>query len=310
MRSTIFAFALGLLASTAAQADVTVYSAGPGSLINNLTKGFTAKTGIKANVFQATTGKVMARLEAESSNPVADVVISASWGTATSFAAKGLLLPYTSPNAETVPDFLKTDTAVAQGVAGICIAYNTKSGLPVPKDWADLAKPEYKDMVTLPDAAASGGTYSLVEAFAANDMNGVLQSIKDNGAIVAGANAAALNPVLQGSKAAVFAAVDYITLGAKAKGESVDIVFPESGTVVAPRPMMILKSSKNQDDAKAFIDYVLSEEGQKAVAKVYLMPSRTDIKADRPLIGDLKLLSSEGAPARDAVLDGFKAIFN
>nr|WP_321454710.1 ABC transporter substrate-binding protein [uncultured Cohaesibacter sp.] len=310
MRRISLALVLGLLASTAAHADITVYSAGPGALIKNLAKGFTAKTGIKANIFQATTGKVMARLEAESSNPVADVVVSASWGTATDFAAKGLLLPYESPNAKTVPDFLKMEGAVAQGVAGICIAYNTKSGLPVPKDWSDLTKPDYKDMVTLPDPAASGGTYSLVAAFAANDMTDVLQGLKNNGAIVAGANKAALNPVLQGAKADVFAAVDYITMGAKAKGESVDIVFPESGTVVAPRPIMILKSSKQQEEAKKFIDYVLSPEGQNEVAKVFLMPSRTDIKVDRPLIGDLKLLSVAKAPARDEVLAGFKKIFN
>ncbi|WP_319528806.1 extracellular solute-binding protein [uncultured Cohaesibacter sp.] len=310
MRRTLTALALGLLATTAAHADITVYSAGPKALIGNLAKGFTAASGINVNVFQATTGKVMARLEAESANPVADVVVSASWGTATDFAEKGLLLPYTSPNAATVPDFLKTDTAVAQGVAGICIAWNTKSGTPKPTDWADLAKPEYKDLVTLPDPAASGGTYTLVEAFAANGMSDVLQGLKDNGAIVAGANAAALNPVLQGAKATVFAAVDYITMAAAAKGESVEVVFPTSGTVVAPRPMMILKSSKQQEEAKKFIDYVLSEEGQKAVAKVFLMPSRTDIKVDRPLIGDLKLLSSEGAPDRDQILADFKAIFN
>ena len=310
MRRTLTALALGLLATTAAHADITVYSAGPKSLINDLAKGFTASSGINVNIFQATTGKVMARLEAESANPVADVVVSASWGTATDFAEKGLLLPYTSPNAATVPDFLKTDTAVAQGVAGICIAWNTKSGTPKPTDWADLAKPEYKDLVTLPDPAASGGTYTLVEAFAANGMKDVLQGLKDNGAIVAGANKAALNPVLQGAKATVFAAVDYITMGAAAKGESVEVIFPTSGTVVAPRPIMILKSSKQQEEAKKFIDYVLSEAGQKAVAKVFLMPSRTDIKVDRPLIGDLKLLSTDGAPDRDQILADFKAIFN
>ncbi|MBN9670358.1 ABC transporter substrate-binding protein [Roseibium aggregatum] len=310
MRRFSLALVLGLLASTAAHADVTVYSAGPGGLIKSLAAGFTAKTGIKANVFQATTGKVMARLEAEASNPVADVVISASWGTATDFAAKGLLLSYESPNAATVPDFLKTEGAVAQGVAGIIIAWNTKSDTPMPTDWSDLTKPEYKDLVTLPDPAASGGTYTLVEAFYANGMTDILQGLKDNGAIVAGANKAALNPVLQGAKAAVFAGVDYITMGAAAKGETIEAIFPASGTVVAPRPIMILKSSQNQEDAKKFVDYVLSEEGQKEVAKVYLMPSRTDIVVDRPLIGDLKLLSKEGAPSRDEVLAGFKKIFN
>jgi iron(III) transport system substrate-binding protein len=304
-----FLAAILAVAAGTAQADVTVYSAGPGGLIKSLAAGFAEKTGIKTNVFQATTGKVMARLEAEASNPVADVVISASWGTATQFAEEGLLLDYDSPNAATVPDYLKIPGAVAQGVAGLVIAWNPTSGTPKPADWGDLTKPEYKDLVTLPDPAASGGTYTLVEAFVANGMTDVLQGLADNGAIVAGANKAALNPVLQGAKAGVFAGVDYITMGAAAKGESIEAIFPASGTVVAPRPMMILKSTRNEADAKAFYDYVLSEEGQAMVAKVFLMPSRTDIKADRPLIGDLKLLSAEGAPARDEVLATFAGIF-
>lgn len=309
MKTRFLAAILAVAAGTA-HADVTVYSAGPGVLIKSLAAGFAAKTGIKTNVFQATTGKVMARLEAEASNPVADVVISASWGTATQFAEEGLLLDYDSPNAATVPDYLKIPGAVAQGVAGLVIAWNPTSGTPKPADWADLSKPEYKDLVTLPDPAASGGTYTLVEAFVANGMTDVLQGLADNGAIVAGANKAALNPVLQGAKAGVFAGVDYITMAAAAKGESIEAIFPASGTVVAPRPMMILKSTRNEADAKAFYDYVLSEEGQAMVATVFLMPSRTDIKADRPLIGDLKLLSAEGAPARDEVLSTFAGIFN
>lgn len=308
MRRLTLAVLMGLMATTA-HADVTVYSAGPKALIKKLADGFTKATGTDVNVFQATTGKVMARLEAEASNPVADVVVSASWGTATDFAARGLLLSYDSPNAKNVPDFLKIDGAVAQGVAGLAIAWNPTSGTPKPAEWTDLAKPEYKDLVTLPDAAASGATYTLIEAFVANGRGDDLKAIADNGAIVAGANKAALNPVLQGAKAAVFGAVDYITMAAAAKGETVEVIFPESGTVVAPRPIMILKSSQNQDDAKAFIDYVLSEEGQRHVASVHLMPSRTDIEVDRPLIGDLKLLSNDGAPSRDEVLAQFAETF-
>jgi iron(III) transport system substrate-binding protein len=35
---------------------------------------------------------------------------------------------------------------------------------------------------------------------------------------------------------------------------------------------------------------MLSDEGQAAIAADYLMPSRTDVKANRPLISDLSLL--------------------
>jgi iron(III) transport system substrate-binding protein len=284
-----------LLLAGVAHADITVYTAGPQSLIDKLAEGFTAESGVKVNVFQATTGKVMARIEAEAANPVVDVLISASWDTATDFAKRGWLVSYTSPNAEKVPDFLKTDTAVAQGVSALGIAWNTNSGTPKPAEWSDLAKPEFKDLVNIPDPAQSGSAFELTAALAGQDDFKLFKDLKANGAAIAGANAEALNPVLQGAKAAVFGAVDYITFGSKAKGESIDVIFPESGTVIAPRPAMILNWSKHQDEAKKFIDYMLSDEGQKLVAKTYLMPARTDIAADRPLIADLKLLNYDAA---------------
>src|SRR5262245_20392957 len=66
---------LGGAAPAAAQGAITVYSAGPAELINKLAKDFTAQTGIAVNVFQGTTGQVMARIEAEAANPVVDVLI-------------------------------------------------------------------------------------------------------------------------------------------------------------------------------------------------------------------------------------------
>jgi iron(III) transport system substrate-binding protein len=302
----------GVLADGVAHADITVYSAGPGSLIEKLAAGFTKQTGHKVEVFQATTGKIMARIEAEAANPVVDVLISASWDTATDFTKRGWLVPYTSPNAAKVPDFLKSETAVAQGVSALGIAWNPASGTTKPTEWADLAKPEYKDLVNLPDPAQSGASFELVAALSASEGWDLFSKLDANGAVVAGANAEALNPVLQGAKAAVFGAVDYISLAGKAKGESIDVIFPASGTVVAPRPAMILNWSKQQDEAKQFIDYMLSDEGQKMVADTYLMPARSDIPANRPLVADLKVLTID-APAvygkRKETLGEFGKIF-
>ena len=165
----IFALSTALLGGVA-HADITVYTAGPQNLIDKLSAGFTAQTGIKVNVFQATTGKVMARIEAEAANPAVDVLISASWDTATDFAKRGWLVSYTSPNAEKVPTSLKTDTAVAQGVSALGIAWNTKSGTSQPKEWADLAKPEFKDLVNIPDPAQSGSSFELTAPSAPRTM--------------------------------------------------------------------------------------------------------------------------------------------
>lgn len=301
-----------LLAASCAFADVTVYTAGPAALIEQLAAGFTDETGIAVEFYQATTGNIMARIEAEAANPVVDVLISASWDTATDFAERGWLVPYTSSNAVNVPDFLQTDTAVAQGVAALAIVWNPNSGTPRPTEWADLTAPAFEGLVNLPDPALSGSAFELVAALMATSGMALFEGLAANGAEVAGANAAALNPVLQGAKAAVFGAVDYIALNNMAAGESIEVIFPESGTVIAPRPMMILNWSDNQGEAQAFIDYVLSDAGQAIVAAQNLMPARSDVAADRPLIADLTILPIDAEAvygARAETLAAFAGAF-
>jgi len=293
---------------------LTVYTAGPGSLAKSLATGFEKQSGIKVNIFQATTGKVMARLEAEQANPQADVLISASWDTAEDLQQRGWLLPYQSPNAAKVPDAFKTADYVAQGISALGIVWNTQSGTPEPKNWQDLTAPAFKDKVTTPDPALSGASLDLLMGLQNSEGEKawtLFQQLKENGMVMSGPNAQAVTPVLQGAKAAVFGAVDYVTYNAIAQGEAVKVIFPESGTVAAPRPMMILKSSQHADDAKKFVDYVLSDEGQQQVAKAWLMPARTDITAQRPLITEIRLLPTqqEGNADRASILQRFATLF-
>ena len=302
---------------TATQASVlTVYSAGPDSLINQLAQDFTQQTGTRVNVFQSTTGQMMARLESERANPLADVVISASWDSAVALKERGDLLEYVSPNAATVPDFLKDTHFVTQGVSALAMVWNKNSSTPMPSDWMDLVQPEYKNEVTMPDPAQSGSAFQLLTGLLADKGEeatwSMMRDLQANGMIVPGPNARALNPVLQGAKSVVFGAVDYIALGQQADGEAIEVIFPTSGTVIAPRPMMILASTQQPDAAKAFIDYVLSEQGQERVAEVYLMPAREDIPALRPTIAELNLIQFDEAAfeARRAdILASFRSIF-
>ncbi|PWV81551.1 iron(III) transport system substrate-binding protein [Halomonas sp. A11-A] len=254
----------------------------------------------------------MARLESEQANPLADVVISASWDSAESLHADGLLHEYLSPNAETVPDFLKTDHYVAQGVSALALVWNRNSDVPAPADWSDLTDAAYRDQVTMPDPAQSGAAFELITglltALGEEATWALMEALADNGMIVPGPNARALNPVLQGAKSVVFGAVDYISLGQQAEGEAIEVIFPESGTVIAPRPMMILASTAMPEEAERFIDFVLSEQGQARVAERYLMPARTDIEALRPTLEELTLIEvdSEAMNAqREEILTRF-----
>lgn len=306
------ALALGLV--PAAQA-LTVYTAGPAGLIKELAQGFEKQGGDKVEVFQADSGKVMARVESEAGQPRVDVLISASWDSALDLDKRGWLLSYTSPNAKKVPVAYQGKSYVAQGLSALAIAWNPGSGTPRPTDWKDLASAPFAGKVNMPDPMRSGTALELLSGL--QSQHGaqawkLFGELKANGMAIAGANAQALNPVLQGAKAAVFGAVDYVTYASQAKGEKVEIIFPTSGTVVAARPMMIFKSSKKPEQARRFIDYVLSDEGQAIVAKSYLLPARSDVKALRPSLAEFKAFPQESdaqRAGRQALLQRFGELF-
>lgn len=302
------------VALTSAQA-LTIYTAGPQGLIDELAKGFEKQGGEKVEVFQADSGKVMARVESEAGNPRVDVLISASWDSALDLHQRGWLLNYQSPNAKTVPAAYKGPSYVAQGMSALAIAWNPGSGTPRPTDWVDLAAPVFQNKVNMPDPSKSGTALELLSGLQSQygaQAWKLFAELRANGMNISGANAQALNPVLQGAKAAVLGAVDYVTYAAQAKGEKVEIIFPSSGTVVAARPMMIFKSSKKPEQAQRFVDFVLSDEGQAIVAKSFLLPARSDIPAKRPLLSSFKHFPQESdaqRAGRTALLERFDALF-
>ncbi|RFA26789.1 ABC transporter substrate-binding protein [Alkalilimnicola ehrlichii] len=314
---SILAVSLGLSAVSVQAQSLTVYSAGPNRLIANLARDFQAETGTRVEVFQGTTGQILARLEAERANPVADVLISASWDSAEALKEAGDLLAYTPAGAEQVPDSLRDSHYIAQGVAALALVWNSRSDTPKPTDWSDLARAEYRNEVTMPDPAQSGAAFELLTglltALGEEPTWDLMQSLRANGMVVPGPNARALNPVLQGAKSAVFGAVDYIALGQRANGEAIEVIFPTSGTVLAPRPMMILSYSRQPDQAKAFLDFMLSEQGQQRVAEAYLMPARSDVEGLRPSLSALNVIdvdSAEMTAQREQILRRFRQVMS
>ncbi|USG67025.1 ABC transporter substrate-binding protein [Brevibacillus ruminantium] len=276
---------------------VVVYSAGPKGLAESIQKGFEEKTGVQVEMFQGTTGKILSRMEAEKANPVVDVVVLASLPSAQGLKKSGLTLEYKeAKNADKlIPEWSDQEGHFfGYSASALGIAYNTKLVTTPPEDWADIASPEWKDKVNIPDPAQSGSALDLVTGYlSAHGESGweLFEAYKKNGVAQAGANQAALDPVITGSKSAVVAAVDYMTYAAKEKGEPIDLIYPKSGTVISPRPAAIVKTSQNVENAKAFIDYLLSDEAQKMVAETYLLPGRTDVAAkDRPGAAEIPVL--------------------
>ena len=73
-----------------------------------------------------------------------------------------------------------------------------------------------------------------------------------------------------------------------------NIYYPASGTIINPRPAMIMKTAPDMDNAKAFVDFLFSDEAQQLVADAYLLPGRTDIQCtNRTNVSDIPQLPTD-----------------
>lgn len=285
---------------------VTVYMPSPAGLADKLAAAFTEKTGVEVEQFQGTTGEILARLETEQANPVADVVILASWSDGLSMKEDGQIMSYTPANANKANWIDEDSMLFGTSASAVGVIYNTTIYSELSADWADLAGADYKGNIAIPDPEKSGACKDFLAGFVTgvDDGEDIMQSWADNGLTVPGANAAALEAVTTGEKGILIAGVDYNAYSSMNKGEPISIYYPATGTVINPRPAMIMNTAPNVDNAKAFIDFLYSDEAQQMVADAYLLPGRSDIQCDnRTNLADIPQLPTEWDAMMDVASD-------
>ena len=215
MKKALIILALLLAAVSAFAASdkgiVTVYMPSPAGLANKLAADFEAKTGIEVKTFQGTTGEILARLETEKANPVADVVILASWSDGLSMKDSGQLVSYTPANEDKmVPGWIDEDSMLfGYSASAVGVIYNTLIYPTLDADWAELADPEFKNDIAIPDPELSGACKDFVAGYVNAYGWDTFEALADNGMIVPGANKAALEAVTTGEVGVLVAGVDY-----------------------------------------------------------------------------------------------------
>ena len=255
----------------------------PTTLDDKLAADFTKKTGIKVEQFQGTTGQIMARLEAEKGNPQADVVILASWSDGLALKKQNSLMAYQPKDEDKlIPEWKDNDHMMyGTSASAVGVIYNTSVFPKLDADWDELAtNPAYKNQMVIPDPKKSGSCKDFINGWITakgDDGWKILQEMAAQDMHVRGANKAALESVLTGEKGILIAGVDYNAFSSMKKGEPIAIYYPKGGTVVNPRPAMIMKTAPDQENAKKFMDYLLSSDAQQLVSAAYLLPGRSDI---------------------------------
>ncbi len=139
------------------------------------------------------------------------------------------------------------------------------------------------------------------------------QGLKDNGITVDKGNGAIQKAVVAGEKSCGIL-VDYMANRSKNDGAPVEFVYPEEGSPAITEPIGVLKDSRNQEAAEAFVDFVLSDEGQELAASIGYTPVKEGVAAPEGLksIDQIKTISADTKElysSRDADKEKFSEIF-
>ncbi|QUS37033.1 ABC transporter substrate-binding protein [Falsirhodobacter algicola] len=284
---------LALPAALSAQ-TLTLYTSQPNEDAQKTVDAFeAAHPGITVDWVRDGTTQLMTRMAAEMQAGATppDVLLIADTVTLEGLARDGALLAYDSPEAAAFDPALNSPEGYYYSTKLITtgIVYNTRAA-DIPTSWADLEQPDYKGLVAMPSPLYSGAALIHL-ATLVNDPDlgwAHYEALAANDARADGGNGGVFKAVASGEKP-YGVLVDYMALRAKADGSPVEFVFPKEGVTYVTEPVAIMKDAAHPDAARAFVDFVLSEEGQTLVADMGYIPARTGID------------SPEGFPARDSL---------
>ncbi|PWS35867.1 Fe(3+) ABC transporter substrate-binding protein [Falsiroseomonas bella] len=223
------------------------------------------------------TGQIMTRLRAEiaAGQPRPDLLLLADSLTFEGLKAEGRLRA--SPEVQTggIPAEHLDPGRGYFGTKLITTGFMHHVRAPfVPARWTDLLDARARNQVAMPSPAVSGAAAIHITTLVQNPALGwsYVERLVQNGVQARGGN----GPVMQavsGAERAFGIVIDYLPIREAAKGAPVRFVFPEDGVSAITEPVGILSTARNVPAAVAFVDFLLSREGQVLASGQGFLPA-------------------------------------
>jgi iron(III) transport system substrate-binding protein len=281
--ATLTAFAV-VLALPALASEVNVYSSRHYDTDQRLYDAFTAQTGIRVNIIEASGDEIVARIQAEGANSPADLLVTVDGGRLHRAVEAGLLQPIESAVLEArVPEAFQHPDNLWFGLTSRArvIFYNRALGLPEGVSrYEDLADPALGPVVCmrsssniysislmaemihhLGEEAAEAWARGLRANLARPPQGGDTDQLK---ALAAGeCRLAVSNTYYWGRLAASSNPED------RAVAEAIAFIFPnqaDRGTHVNISGAGVVVTAPNRDNAIRLLEYLVSDEAQQVLA--------------------------------------------
>lgn len=245
------------------------------------------------------TTQLMNRIRAEvtAGAPQADVLLIADAMTMEALKAERRLMPYPEAPVAGMPagayDAERTYFATKFITTGIIM---NRAAPFRPTRWADLMRPEMRNQLIMPSPLYSGA--ATIHMGVLTRMPGIgwpfFEHLARAGTQSARGNGAVLEAVAGGQRLYGIV-VDFMAIRARERGSPVEFIFPEDGVTVVTEPVAILSSARNVPAARAFVDFIISRDGQALAASQGMFPARGDVQppAGFPALSSVRMLQAD-----------------
>ncbi len=148
-------------------------------------------------------------------------------------------------------------------------------GVPVPKDWDDLLHPKLKGNVAQCAPTRSSSSHATYEVVLQRDGDAKgwewLRRLAANTGIFTARSRDVPSVVARGEFAAGFAVPSYMAFEDRLEGHDIRFVAPKTAWIT-PEPIAVIAGSKHPKAAMAFIEFMLSERGQRVAMERGVFP--------------------------------------
>ena len=147
-----------------------------------------------------------------------------------------------------------------------------------PGSYTDLLEPEAEGKIIIPSPLTSGAATITMATITENPDLGwdFYEGLAEQGTLAQGGNGGVYRSVAGGEKLYGFV-VDFLAIRNIQDGAPVNFTFPDEGVSFVTEPVAILSSADNPEAARAFVDFLLSPEGQQLAADQGYLAAHPDI---------------------------------
>lgn len=197
-------------------------------------------------------------------------------------------LSYVPKNAEQLQDAYASadDSWTLFSSLPIVIIYNDKLvySSNVPTSWEELFLEKWKGKIAFADPRKSGTSYTalatMLQLFEEDSRATIRRFVYNLDGNISESSAAVLDDVISG-KRLIGITLEEIANKRIAQGADIGIVYPKEGVTAVPDGCAILKGASNVENAKLFVDFVISYDVQNYIVdECFRRSVRTDIETN------------------------------